>query len=587
MKKALLLLTFLAWLVLPTRAEAAEDWTIDNFQTSIVVKETGVVAISETIEVNFFNLNKRGIYRDIPYIYEDGSGKKYIELDVSSVERDGAVEKYTTSFSGGYVRIVIGDEDKTIIGRHRYTINYKVIGILQSFEGYDELYWNATGNYWQVPIKKASATVTLPKDGISQLACYQGSFGSKESCTSKVESPRTASFSTSRALNEEEGVTVAVGYIKGLVPILEGKKPKEITDDLFSPISMVLFLLTLVSGLAAVVFVWHKNGRDFWFRSRFVSDPAAKPEPRPIGGYETVVVEFIPPENLRPGELGALLDESVGNIEVTATIIDLANRGFLAITEEKKKWVFGSTDYTFKKVNKETVGLLQYETYLLTAVFKDGDEIKLSKLRNKFYKDLPEMKKHLYQDLVAKKFFVENPSSVRTRYFVAGVIVALLGGVCVWLGFQAIIAYSVSFGAAIIIVGIVVLIFANFMPRKTAHGRQMYVRAKGYRMFVATAEKYRQQFFEKRNLFNEVLPYAIVFGLTEKFAKDFAKMGIEPENPSWYRGSSAFNAAIFGASLASFSNSFSNTIASSPSSRGSSGGGSSGGGFGGGGGGSW
>ena len=78
-----------------------------------------------------------------------------------------------------------------------------------------------------------------------------------------------------------------------------------------------------------------------------------------------------------------------------------------------------------------------------------------------------------------------------------------------------------------------------------------------------------------------------MFGMTAKLAKAFEKMGLEPQQPSWYTGAGAFNAYVFGQSMSGFSNSFSKAIASTPSSSGSGGGGSSGGGFGGGGGGSW
>ena len=124
------------------------------------------------------------------------------------------------------------------------------------------------------------------------------------------------------------------------------------------------------------------------------------------------------------------------------------------------------------------------------------------------------------------------------------------------------------------------------MERKTACGREMFRRAQGYELFVSTVENHRQKFFENRNMFNEVMPYAIVFGLTEKFAKAFKDMGLEPKQPSWYSGTGTFNAVAFGSTMSSFSNSLSSAMASSPGGSGFSGGSSSGG-FGGGGGGSW
>jgi uncharacterized membrane protein len=139
----------------------------------------------------------------------------------------------------------------------------------------------------------------------------------------------------------------------------------------------------------------------------------------------------------------------------------------------------------------------------------------------------------------------------------------------------------------LLICGIIFIFISFFMPRKTALGRETYRKARGYKLFVSGTEKYRQPFFEKENIFMEVLPYAMVFGVTNKLANAMKEMGIQQPQPSWYVGTTAFNISRFTSDVNNFSNSFSSVIASSPSGSGSGGGGVSGGGFGGGGGGSW
>jgi uncharacterized membrane protein len=131
------------------------------------------------------------------------------------------------------------------------------------------------------------------------------------------------------------------------------------------------------------------------------------------------------------------------------------------------------------------------------------------------------------------------------------------------------------------------VIFSRAMGKRTPKGRELYRRIKGYREFVNTAERYRQKFFEQKNLFNEVLPFAIVFGLTKKFAEAMKEIGLKNPELVGYYGAHPFSAYTFTNSVTAFSNSFSSAAASVPSSSGSGGGGSSGGGFGGGGGGSW
>jgi uncharacterized membrane protein len=122
---------------------------------------------------------------------------------------------------------------------------------------------------------------------------------------------------------------------------------------------------------------------------------------------------------------------------------------------------------------------------------------------------------------------------VKGIYSGIAVVIILLGGGSIWLGAGQIIGVLIDLGIALVIVGVVFLVIAQFMPRRSATGRAMYVRSQGYKMFIERAEKFRQQFFEKKNLFNEVLPYAIVFGATEKFAKAYEAMGLEASQPSW------------------------------------------------------
>ena len=99
---------------------------------------------------------------------------------------------------------------------------------------------------------------------------------------------------------------------------------------------------------------------------------------------------------------------------------------------------------------------------------------------------------------------------------------------------------------------------------------------------------------ETPDYFFNVLPYAYVFGLTDKWAKKFEEITVEP--PNWYHSSydgQMFNTWIFMNSFHHYTNSMQHNITIPPASSGggdgsfSGGGGFSGGGMGGGGGGSW
>jgi hypothetical protein len=160
-------------------------------------------------------------------------------------------------------------------------------------------------------------------------------------------------------------------------------------------------------------------------------------------------------------------------------------------------------------MQKDMTALCEYERLLLSRLFLSEKKVTVSSLKQTFYTDLAEVKKALYQQVVDRKLFAANPESIRSKYALIGFLVGVLGGFGLFFSVSKdfVIGADISFG--FLFCGVVLLVFAKFMPRRTAYGRELYRRVKGYRLFINTAEKHRQVFFEKKNMFNEVLPYAI------------------------------------------------------------------------------
>lgn len=579
------ILIFFFLLFLLPNTVSAQEWVIQSYQSDIEILENGVVSVVETIEADFGTLEKHGIYRDIPYIYEGEGDSVYTDITVLDVLQDSHSATYETFKDNGYLRIKIGDADRTLSGVHTYIISYTVLGVLRGFGTYDEFYWNVIGPYWEVPIRDVSAQVTLPSDGIIQTSCYVGNVGSDESCSFETESSSSALF-RSRDLDPYEAFTVAVGYKKGLVPLITVEKPKTFFEKFIEPASLVTFVLSVFIGIGAVFVLWYKNGRDFWHGDGGSTSPYST-KVKPLGAHETVVVEYEPPEKLRPAEIGVLVDERAHTHDVTATIVDLAVRGYVSITEIPKKWMFGKSDYKLLLKREDTSKLADYESLLIQHLFGSKKEVLISSLKMTFYKKLTEVKSKLYEDVISKNLFDRNPESVRSHFVLIGILVLVCFGGLTVLGLVQELVYLFDFGIGGTVCGVLLLIYSQFMPRRTAKGRELYRRVRGYQHFISTVEKHRQKFFEKKNLFNEVLPYAIVFELTSKYIKAMDDMGIKPSSVSWYHGTRPFSMNHFASSMSNLSSSVSQSMSQAPKSSGSSGGGSSGGGFGGGGGGSW
>ena len=573
-------------------AAADEGWTIERFAADIVVRADGSLEVTEAIDVDFGALEKHGIFRDIPvrYRWSEDLDRVY-DLEVRSVtDAAGAKWPYDASREGAYLRIKIGDPDRTISGRQSYHIRYGVRGALNAFRDHDELYWNVSGT-WPVTARLVSAKVSLAGGAITRITCYEGEVGSTAACRSGLAGGG-ADFAATRPLPEGEQLTIVAALPKGLVPepapLLE-QRPREVSEWFeATPATTAAAALALLGGLGLVLRTWLVGGRDRRYLKRFYLSSAD--EERSIGLFEhdTVIPEYEPPDELRPAEVGLLLDERADPKDLTATIVDLAVRGYLRIDELPKEGLFGKRDWRLLKGKEADAAVAPYESRLLGGLFASRDSVKLRDLAGTFHETLSKSQRDLYASSGTTAWFASDPRWVRLRWqligggvVAAGAIAALVLGVTLGAGL---------IGAALMVVGVAFVAASAAMPRRTAAGRELLLRTLGFRRYMETAETERQRFAERENIFARYLPYAIVFGSVTKWASAFSDIDLQRATESWYAGTTLLNVNAFSSDLSTFSTAVSGAIASTPGGSGSSGfggGGGAGGGGGGGGGGSW
>jgi uncharacterized membrane protein len=226
---------------------------------------------------------------------------------------------------------------------------------------------------------------------------------------------------------------------------------------------------------------------------------------------------------------------------------------------------------------------------LLGGLFEDGDEVVLSELKRKFVSRLKRVQDELYRDVVARGWFLRRPDQVRSTWVVSGIIVLIVGVVA-----TALLAMWTTFallGPPVALAGLVLLIGSNAMPRRTPKGTGMMRRTLGFRRAIETAERDTARWAAEAGVFSKYLPYAVVFGLVDRWANAFEGLTEETAGVgSWYVSQRPFTTLAFASMVGDFSTSTVGTIVSTPASSGGSGfggGGFSGGGMGGGGGGSW
>jgi uncharacterized membrane protein len=583
-----------ALLAAPATAQSGPE-VIHDYTVHIQILADGDLQIRETIDYDFGTTSHHGIFRTIPtrFPYDEANDRIYPLDDVTA--QSDAPDDVDVTEEGGFTKIRIGDPDVEVSGRHTYTLTYRVEGALNAFPDHDELYWNAIGDDWQAPIEHARVMVTAPSS-IQRVRCFQGYEGSTEPCARASSDGSEASFRPGRALSPFEGLTVVVALPKGAVP-----EPGPILEERWSAgrafsanpgtVGVSLAVLALLGG--GLFRLWSREGRDRRFLGsqidQVMGTTSGEDEAVPLGeGDFEAPVEFAPPEGVRPGQIGTLLDERANVIDVTATIVDLAGRGSLLIQEIPRHGLFSKDDWSLIRLEKAETELLPYEKKLLDGLFRDGNEVKVSELKTTFAERLHAVERSLYEDAMREKWFRTRPDHVRTRWAGRGALLTVVGGVLTFV--LARWTHWGLVGIPVIVGGVTLALMARWMPARTAKGTAMLRRVRGFRRVIETAETHMSRWAEEENVFTRYLPYAIVFGLTKKWAKAFEDLGIAPDTSGWYVGPHPFTALAFADSIDGFAVTTGGTLASTPASSGSSGfggGGFSGGGGGGGGGGSW
>jgi uncharacterized membrane protein YgcG len=572
MKINFLLVFSLTAVLLPTVGLARDprtiaDWYIKDFRSTIMVQNDSSLLIEERIIADCGNLpNKHGIFRILPT--EIKTEKETIKTPVSLVsitDFEGNALHYAQSTNNfdHTVTWKIGDPDITVAGLNYYKITYLVKNAVRPQNAeFDEFYWNLSGNFWNIPIDSFSADLIFP-DGVnkgnSQVYLYSGSLGEKGSGLASYEwvNNNTLRISSNQALAPGQGITVSVAFPKGIIAPYRPGFFEKYGDYLW-------FLLPLAIFIASFR-IWNKYGKD----------------PRVD---KTVIPEFEIPENLTPMEMGLLAKNgSFDDRMITATIVDQAVKKNLTIEEVAKTGIFGKTDFRLKKSSSSFAPPAGPEVLIVEKIFGSKSEVLLSDLKQEFYKDLPAIKKAAIDNLKQKGLIFKSGLALKVVFLV-------LGFLFVGLAVVGMMAQGLWLAAAMAVSGIILLAFGLVMPKRTPKGAELNWRIKGFKLYMETAEKYRAQFYEKENIFEKFLPYAIVFGMTKLWIKKmeqiYGKEYFATYHPAWYSGAAIgdFNADSFASQIGNLSAGIISNIGTSSGAHGA---GGAGGGGGGGGGGGW
>jgi uncharacterized membrane protein YgcG len=578
--------------------------SITRYVLDLQLSDDGTAHAVLDVDMDFGSTPNHGPY--LTYLtkqqYDDDSDRIYRFSDIHVTSPTGAPADLDVSDEGPLLVLRIGDPDRgDITGVQSYRVTFTVEGWINSAEAMglteDELYLNVFTGF-AVPIHEVTVRVVAPGD-VVMTACFAGY--ATDDCTSAWATGPSAVYTQELVAAGEPMTVVAAftaGTFGGVEPIIQERWSAARAFSA-SPLPLGVAVVVLALGSVLVVRRVRSAGRDEQYLGL---TPGLVPLPGDAAGVGVsrggpIAVQFLPPTDFHAGQLGTLLDEKADPQDVTATLIDLAVRGFLRIEVVEAPDNRGKGgDWRLVRLDKDPRALLPFERLLLDEVFHTSAAVELSALRTTFAASMAKVQAELYTDVTARGWFRGNPDSVRTRWAVAGALLTLLG-IAVTVLLAKVTTFGLA-GLAICAIGVVVIVLSRSAPARTADGTAVLVQARGFRTYLATAEASQLRFEEGQDLFSRYLPYAVAFGLTERWARvfaDLAAQGRRLAEPSWYVGP-GYGHGMFWADGGSFSNELTSFTAEAgeaisaptPGSSGSSGsGGFSGGGVGGGGGGSW
>jgi len=595
---------------------------IESYHTELTIDKSGSVEIVEQIAYDFGSSHRHGIVRHIPYLEKLDQAMLDIGLHVVSVVQDGYGAQWQEKRPKHIADIRIGDPTVTVGGLHQYEIVYRIEhAVIPSKTSSDMIRIDLIPTEWDVEIAHASATIHFPPQLTTQnvhATFYHGGYGNSKTLPSHWQDSHTLQIDIGQ-LHARQGVTGAFVYPMGMLEqttqsfyarlakhkrILEmvkkqKKKSRLKTQQMikayekenlihrgtytkrykniyiFNWLLEHFFLVILV--FVGYLYLVH---RSFGLRVK-----------------RSIVVEYLPPKGYSLLQSGILLDKYADVDDVSAAIIELAQLGYIEISQEEDVPVLTRLDKPSTDLSSDQKYLLEQILFAKEKKFEiknktNAEAITISKAFKTLTEDLYSWivdNNYLRSDTAKiQKHFVLVVSTLAVLVFwllyyilmlthdidgdlcekvLTGVVIVAGMSLLVWgmvvhtwvrrlvvlplgvlwtvmLGVHLLFAHDTLYlwqfwmllGMGLVLVVSIYLSverLGHYTPRGVALRRHLL----GLREFIQRADAERIEYLlaQDPDYLERTLPYAILFGLTEHWLEQFALHSVSM--PSWQSSS--------------------------------------------------
>lgn len=558
-------------------AQAANNFTISNYTVDMELgrdsEQRSTLRTKLTITANFPPRQNHGIAP--VFVKQYDKHPTHFTLESVTDERGAPLE-----YRWHNDELRIGNKDTYVKGKKTYVITYTQRDVTKLYHdtGKQEFYWDVIGTNWQVPIQSASVTLKLSPELVAakqtNLQCYQGRFGSNQRC--EVREQGDMLTATARALPNQAGVTIAVGFAPGTFAAYQMSFMEQLIDW-WAKLQLVLLAVALILVGVIIVAYYRSIGR------RKELEPIPPEYLPPRGTSVTTSAKLVQPFHMVKGSVMA------------AQMIDLAVRHYIQVIEVKPRTTWRTAEYEVKVIQVPGK-LLAEEQEMLRNIFgsspKVGKRLNLKTLRNnaryaaRVRYSAKQMKGRLIDD-----YGLQAREPQHTRRFRRYAIIISI--------------FAVLLLSPVLLVLAGMVFYLSFGKVLTDKGLALRRHLAGLKRYIGVAEVERLQILQSPEgaekvkvdaadekqlvkLYERVLPYAVLFGQEKEWSAQLGKYYEQVgEQPDWYSGQGVFNAAVFSAGMSSLSSTAVSVSSFESSTGGSTGGGFAGGGGGGGGGGGW